>query len=214
MARPHGDKAMIKYEDRVGHFFEVLRNLDNPAVRFIDREDVPLLAVSSTGLEELAPIAIGNYDLRLDPIFSGESRLSWDEIVSIDFEKGRLGAHHVSQIRFVNLDTTSKRLSDDKVWLLNRALAQMDMPPNHYRLPHNEVHKIEIDGTDVEAVLQGFNGKQRTRALESVFRQIAGGPVQIVEEGYADGPRELTEDQKALVAMHARRMKRMSEGLN
>ena len=205
---------MIKYEDRMGHFFEVLRALDTPTVRFVDREDAQLLAVNKTGLEELAPIAIGHYDLRLDPIFSGESRLLWDEIVSIDFEKRRLGAHHVSQIRFVNLDATSQRLSDDKLWLLKRSLGRMDLPTNHYRLPHHEVHKIKIDGTDVEAVLQGFSGKQRTRALESVFRQIAPKPVQIVEEGYADGPRELTRDQKALLAAHARRMRPMSEGLN
>lgn len=205
---------MINYEDRMGHFFEVLRALDTPTVRFMDREEAPLLAVNKTGLEELAPIAIGDYDLRLEPIFSGESRLLWDEILSIDFEKRRLGAHHVSQIRFVNLDATSQRLSDDKLWLLKRTLGRMGLPAHHYRLPHHDIHKIKIDGTEAEAVLQGFSGKQRTRALESVFRQLAPKPVQIVEEGYADGPQDLTGDQKALLAAHAKRMKRMSESLN
>jgi len=205
---------MIKYEDRMGPFSEALRGLDTPTVRFMDREEAPLLAVNETGIEELVPIAIGNYDLRLDPIFSGKSRLSWDEIVSIEFEKRRLGAHHVSQIRFLNLDTTSKRLSDDKVWLLKRTLDRMGLPKNRYRLPHHEVHQIKIDGTDVEAVLHGFSGKQRTRALESVFQQIAPKPVQIVEEGYAEGHGDLTDKEKTLLASLARRRKRMSEGHN
>jgi hypothetical protein len=212
MVRVDGDKSMIQYEDRMGPFFEALSELENPTVRFMDYQDAPLLAVNKMGIEALAPIVIGRYDLRLDPIFSGESCLLWDEVLSVDFEKKRLGAHHDLQIRFLNLDAIYQRLSEDKVWLLKRTLDRMGLPSNHYRLPHNGVHKIkihdsEIDGTEVEAVLKGFSGKQRTRAVEAVFRKLTDRPVQIVEEGYEGGQQDLTDVDKALLASHVRRMR-------